>query len=176
MTRDFAGRFNRIFNIDYFPEPSAYNFDNDLLKIPGLDGSGKMGKSEGNAIYLVEEPDAIRKKVMRAVTDSGPIAMNSEKPEAIQNLFTLMSVVSSPDTVAFFDDAYNNCNIRYGDMKKQLAEDIIKVTEPIRIRINEILADKTYLSKVASNGAEKARESAAKTVREVRKIIGYRPL
>jgi tryptophanyl-tRNA synthetase len=60
-------------------------------------------------------------------------------------------------------------------MKKQLAEDIIKVTEPIREKINVILADKKYLAKVVSEGAQKARESASKTVREVREIIGYRP-
>jgi len=176
MTRDFAGRFNRMFGLDYFPEPSAYNFDNELLKIPGLDGSGKMGKSEGNAIYLVEEPDSIRKKVMRAVTDSGPTAMNSEKPEAIQNLFTLMSVVSSPDTVSFFEDAYNNCNIRYGDMKKQLAEDIISFTTPFREKADVYSKDNAMLSKIAKMGAEKARESAAKTVREVREIIGIKRL
>ncbi|MCL2511652.1 MAG: tryptophan--tRNA ligase [Bacteroidales bacterium] len=176
MTRDFAGRFNRLFGMDYFPEPSAYNFDNDLLKIPGLDGSGKMGKSEGNAIYLVEEPEAIRKKVMRAVTDSGPTAMNSEKPEAIQNLFTLMSVVSSSDTVAFFDDAYNNCNIRYGDMKKQLAEDIVRFTTPFREKAEIYAKDDALLSKIAKMGAEKARVSAEKTVREVREIIGIRRL
>jgi len=176
MTRDFAGRFNRMFGIEYFPEPSAYNFDSDLLKIPGLDGSGKMGKSEGNAIYLVEEPESIRKKVMRAVTDSGPTAMNSEKSEAIQNLFTLMSVVSAPDTVAFFEEAYNNCSIRYGDMKKQLAEDIIRFTTPFREKAEAFSKDDAMLSKIAKIGAEKARESAAKTVREVREIVGIKHL
>jgi len=124
----------------------------------------------------VEEPESIRKKVMRAVTDSGPTAMNSEKPEAIQNLFTLMSVVSSPDTVAFFDDAYNNCNIRYGDMKKQLAEDIIRFTTPFREKAEVYAKDDALLSKIAKMGAEKARESAERTVREVREIIGIRRL
>jgi tryptophanyl-tRNA synthetase len=174
MTRDIAGRFNRMFGMDYFPEPSAYNFGDDLLKIPGLDGSGKMGKSEGNAIYLVEEAYSIRKKVMRAVTDSGPTEMNSEKTEAIQNLFLLMSVVSTPDTVSFFNDAYNNCTIRYGDMKKQLAEDIIHFTTPFREKAEMYAKDEAMLSKIAKMGAEKARESAAKTVKEVREIIGIK--
>ena len=147
-----------------------------MIKVPGLDGSGKMGKSEGNAINLYEDPKSIRKKVMRAVTDSGPTEMNQEKPEAIQNLFTLMKIVSTPDTVSHFDALYNKCEIRYGDMKKQLAEDIIAYTTPIRQRIIEILDDDVYLAKVARMGAEKARESASKTLQEVKDVIGFKKL
>src|SRR6185503_11503756 len=123
FTRDFAQRFNRIYEVDYFPLPQAFSFSGELVKVPGLDGSGKMGKSEGegNAVFLIDKPEVIRKKVMRAVTDSGPTQMNQPKPEAIQNLFKLMSLVSSSDTVTHFEDAYKNCTIRYGDMKKQLA-------------------------------------------------------
>lgn len=118
MTRTFANRFNRLYNVEYFPEPVAYNFGEQLVKIPGLDGSGKMGKSEGNAIYLSDDPETIRKKVMKAVSDSGPTEPNQPKPEAIQNLFTIMSVVSKPDTLKFFEEKYSSCEIRYGDMKK----------------------------------------------------------
>lgn len=174
MTRTFANRFNRMYNVTYFREPVAYNFGEQLVKIPGLDGSGKMGKSEGNAIYLSDTPEEIRKKVMKAVSDSGPTEPNQPKPEPIQNLFTLMEVVSTPDTFAFFNEKYNACEIRYGDMKKQLAEDITNFTAPFRNRIEELLADTEYLSKVARQGAEKARESARKTVKEVREIIGFR--
>jgi tryptophanyl-tRNA synthetase len=145
-----------------------------MIKIPGLDGSGKMGKSEGNAISLAESPASIRKKVMRAVTDAGPVEMNQKKPEVIQNLFTLLEVVSAPDVIKHFDDAYNNCTIRYGELKKQLGEDIVNFTTPIRERIEEILQDNAYLSKVAREGAEKARESASKTLNEVRRIIGFK--
>jgi tryptophanyl-tRNA synthetase len=135
-----------------------------------------MGKSEseGNAIFLADTEDVIRKKVMRAVTDSGPVEMNQEKPEAIQNLFTLMEVMSTPDTHKFFDDAYNSCTIRYGDMKKQLAEDIIAFTKPFREKIEELSKDNDYLHKVTSRGAESARESAGKTLQEVREIIGFK--
>jgi len=86
-----------------------------------------------------------------------------------------MKVVSDPSTVKYFMEKHAACEIRYGDMKKQLAEDIIKVTEPIRENINRILSDKKYLARVVSQGAEKARASASKTVREVREIIGYKP-
>lgn len=176
MARTFGNRFNRLYQHEYFPEPYAFNFSANLVKIPGLDGKGKMGKSEGegNAIFLGDAPEVIRKKVMRAVTDSGPTVENQEKPDYIQNLFDLMKVVSTPDTIAHFDNLYNTMQIRYGDLKKQLAEDIVIATAPIRDRINEIAGDAAYLSKVAHHGAEKARESASKTIREVREIIGFR--
>ena len=135
-----------------------------------------MGKSEGNAINLYEDPKDIRKKVMRAVTDSGPTEMNQKKPEPIENLFTLMKIVSAPETIVHFDALYNKCEIRYGDMKKQLAEDIISYTAPIRERIIEILADEDYLAKVAKLGAEKARESASQTLQEVKNVIGFKKL
>ena len=176
MTRTFGNRFNRMYNVEYFPEPQAFNFGQQLVKIPGLNGSGKMGKSEGegNAIYLADEPEAIRKKVMKAVTDSGPTEPNQEKPEVIQNIFQLMNVVSSKETFDYFNDQYNNCNIRYGDMKKQLAVDMIAFTEPFRDKINALKSDEAYISKVARLGKEKAQENAAKTIREVREIIGFK--
>ncbi|MFC2111292.1 tryptophan--tRNA ligase [Bacteroidota bacterium] len=176
MTRTYARRFNRMYNVDYFPEPVAYNFGEDLIKIPGLDGSGKMGKSEspGNAIFLSDEAGVIRKKVMRAVTDSGPVEENQNKPEPIENLFTLMKVVSDTDTYEHFDDLYNSCQIRYGDLKKQLAEDIVSFLQPITERIKELSTDNDYLRKVVAMGAEKARISARQTLNDVREIIGFR--
>jgi tryptophanyl-tRNA synthetase len=135
-----------------------------------------MGKSEGegNAIYFADEPEAIRKKVMKAVTDSGPTEPNQPKPDAIQNIFQLMKVVSATDTLSFFEEQYNTCQIRYGDMKKQLALDMIAFTEPMRERIKAISSDQAYVSRVAQLGKEKAQESAAKTIREVREIIGFK--
>lgn len=174
MTRKFAKRFNHMYGVDYFPEPIPYNFGEALVKIPGLDGKGKMGKSEGNGIFLAEDPESIRKKVMRAVTDSGPTQKNQKMSEPVKNLFTLMEVVSSPDIVEYYRDKYNDCQIRYGEMKKQLAEDIIHFTNPIREKIKAIYEDGDYLKKVVREGAGKARESASRTVKEVREIIGFK--
>ncbi|MCR4829285.1 MAG: tryptophan--tRNA ligase [Bacteroidales bacterium] len=176
MTRTFANRFNNMYNCEVFPLPQAYNFGHELVKIPGLDGSGKMGKSEGemNAIFLNDEPGAIKKKIMKAKTDLGPTQMNQTKPVEIENLFTLMKVVSTPDTVAHFDDLYNRCEIRYGDMKKQLVEDMVAFTAPFRERIAELSANEDYLRRVMDQGKEKAHESARKTLDEVRHVIGYR--
>lgn len=175
MTRRFARRFNNMYGVELFPEPEPYNFGEALVKVPGLDGTGKMGKSEGNGIFLADDPVLIRKKVMRAVTDAGPVKPNQKKSEAVQNLFTLMAIISGQDTLEHFEALYNRCEIRYGDMKKQLAEDIIAFTSPIRERIHEIMADDTYLHRVVSEGAEKARASASETLRAVREVIGFKP-
>jgi len=175
MARKFARRFNTIYGVDFFTEPQSFSLGAKALKVPGLDGSGKMGKSEGNAIYLIDDEKTISKKVMRAVTDSGPTEPNSEKPEAIQNLFTLMEIVSTPEVYQHYDALYKDCAIRYGDMKKQLAADINAFCAPIRERILDISGDKELLARVARLGAEKARESAARTIDEVRHIIGFRP-
>ena len=175
MARKFARRFNTIYGVDFFTEPQSFSLGAKALKVPGLDGSGKMGKSEGNAIYLIDDEKTISKKVMRAVTDSGPTEPNSEKPEAIQNLFTLMEIVSAPEVYQHYDALYKDCAIRYGDMKKQLAADINAFCAPIRERILDISGDKELLARVARLGAEKARESAARTIDEVRHIIGFRP-
>lgn len=178
MTRTFANRFNRMYNVDYFPEPAAYNFGKDLVKIPGLDGSGKMGKSEGegNAIFLSDPPEIIRKKVMRAVSDSGPTEKNQPKPEPIQNLFSLLRVVSTDDTYNYFEEQYHACTIRYGDLKKQLAEDMAAFTAPLREKILSIESNPEYLKRVMDQGAAKARESARKTLKDIRGIIGFRTL
>lgn len=177
MTRTFGNRFNRLYDAEYFPEAFAFNYSANLVKVPGLDGKGKMGKSEGdaNCIYLADSPEIIRKKVAKAVSDGGPTEENQPKPEAIQNLFDLMKIVSSTDTLAHFDELYNKCAIRYGDFKKQLAEDMIIFNSPIREKIEEISKDNDYLRKVANHGAEKARESARKTINEVRELIGFKP-
>ncbi|MGM0566055.1 MAG: tryptophan--tRNA ligase [Bacteroidota bacterium] len=176
MMRTFTRRFNRMYKKEVFPIPEPYNFGEALVKIPGLDGSGKMGKSEGemNAIFLADEPKAIRKKIMKAVTDSGPTEPYQQKPDYIQNLFKLMEVVSEKSAIEFFEEKYNACEIRYGDMKKQLAEDMIAFTEPFREKIKAIVADEIFLQKTVKKGAEKARASASETLKEARNTIGIR--
>ena len=175
MTRNYANRFNHKYGVGYFKQPTAYIHGQQLIKIPGLDGSGKMGKSEGNCIYLFDEPKEIEKKVKKALTDNGPEGINTPKPDYIENLFSIMKVVSTPEVVAHYDNLWNTGETRwYGNMKKQLAEDIIKMTTPIREKINDIKNDDAYLRKVTLEGAERARESARKTLKEVREIMGFK--
>lgn len=176
LTRVFARRFNSMYNVDFFPESQPYNFGSKLLKIPGLDGSGKMGKSEGNCIYLSDTDQAIRKKVMKATTDSGPTTPNSLISEPVQNIFTIMEAVSTVETINFFKDQYAACTIRYGDFKKQLAEDIITSISPIRDRISEIRSNDKFLHEVLCEGAITAGRSADETLLQVREIMGIRKI
>ena len=176
LTRRFARRFNSFYGVDYFGEPVNFNFGGEALKVPGLDGSGKMGKSEGNCIYLIDDEKTLRKKVLRAVTDEGPKEPGQKPSQPVENLFTLMELVSEPEVVKHYRDAYADMSIRYGDMKKQLAEDILKVTLPIRERILDIRSNDEYLSKVVRQGAERARAYAADTLRDVREIMGIRKI
>lgn len=173
MARNFAHRFNSRYG-ELFAEPVPFNFGSELVKVPSLDGVGKMSKSENiNAtLYLADDDDLIRKKVMKAKTDSGPTEPNSEMPDYIQNIFQLMHLVSNPATVDIYRNTYNNCTIRYGDMKKQLAEDMVTFIRPIRERAAELQQDEQKIRKILKEGAEKARESASKTIAEARRLIG----
>ncbi|MEE6186644.1 Tryptophan--tRNA ligase [Mycovorax composti] len=173
MTRTFANRFNHRYS-EVFPEPQAFNFGEALLKVPSLDGSGKMSKSENQyaTIYLADDDDLIRKKIMKAKTDAGPTEPNSPKPDYIENLFDLMKLVSKEEVIHKFEEDYNNCAIRYGDMKKQLAEDMVQYIAPIRQKAQDIRDNEAELNRILSSGAEKAAESAERTMKEVRKAMG----
>jgi len=173
MARTFANRFNHRYG-EVFPEPKAFNFGSELVKVPSLDGAGKMSKSENQyaTLYLNDPDDLIRKKVMKATTDQGPKEPNSPKPDYIENLFLLMKLVSAPDVIKKFEEDYNTCTIRYGDMKKQLAEDMVRFIAPIREKTEGIQQDKEYLKKVMIMGAEKARVSAKATLNIVCQAMG----
>lgn len=173
MARNFVQRFNHRYG-EVFPEPQAFNFGSELVKVPSLDGTGKMSKSENNlaTLYLADDDETIRKKVMKAKTDAGPTEPNTPKPDYIENLFLLMGLVSEPATINSFEEAYRGCSIRYGDLKKQLAEDMIRFMTPIREKAAALQQDKGYLEKVMKQGAEKARASAAATMEIVRKAMG----
>jgi tryptophanyl-tRNA synthetase len=175
MTRNFAERFNYRYG-DVLPLPYAFNYGDDLIKIMSLDGSGKMSKSENqmNTLYLADDDEMIRKKIMRAKTDSGPTSANSVKPNYIEGLFSLMKVVSNNDVIEKFDADFNNCTIRYGDMKKQLAEDMIKFISPIRLKAEAMRKDEKYMKEVMAHGASKARASAKATLQLVRNAIGLK--
>ena len=113
----------------------------------------------------------------KAKTDQGPLAPNSAKPDYIENLFTLMKLVSTADTLKKFEEDFNNssegnCIIRYGDMKKQLAEDMVSFIQPIRNQALDLQNNKELLNKIIRQGADKARASASSTLSIVRKAVG----
>jgi tryptophanyl-tRNA synthetase len=173
MARTFANRFNHRYG-QVFPEPQAFNFGSELVKIPSLDGAGKMSKSENQyaTLYLSDDDDLIRKKVMKAKTDAGPQKPGTPKPDYIENLFMLMNLVSEKSVRDKYEEDYNNCSIRYGDMKKQLAEDMIRFISPIREKAESIRNDLKYLTGVMEMGAAKATKSAGTTMAMVREAIG----
>ncbi len=173
MARNFANRFNHRYG-DILPEPHAFNYGSELVKVPSLDGGGKMSKSENQnaTLYLSDTDEDIRKKIMKAKTDGGPTEPNSVKPDYIENIFLLMKLASSEEVIATYEKAFNECTIRYGDMKKQLAEDMVKFISPIREKAESIRADKAYLKEVMEKGAAKARVSAQATMSLVREAMG----
>ncbi len=173
MARTFAQRFNyRYGNI--FPEPVAYNFNEQLVKVPSLDGTGKMSKSENemSTIFLADDNDTIVKKVKKIKTDAGPQEKNEEIPAHIQLIFDLMALVSTNEVIEKYKSDFANASIRYGDMKGQLAEDMSAFVAPIRQKAADIMADKSYLEKVMKQGADKANESANATLSLVREAMG----
>ncbi|MFZ4796480.1 MAG: tryptophan--tRNA ligase [Bacteroidia bacterium] len=176
MARTFGNRFNRIYNNELFPEPQAFNYGNQLVKVPGLQGGGKMSKSDGDntVINLNDDDVTVRKKIMKAVSDVSPIEPNSTPSQAVQNLFDLMNLVSSNEINNHYKTTFADCSIRYGDMKKQLAEDMATFILPIKQRIDEISGNDEMLGKIAKMGAEKARESASKTIATARELIGFK--
>ena len=173
MARNYVNRFNHRYG-EILIEPQAYNFGEALVKVPSLDGAGKMSKSENQlaTLYLSDEDELIRKKVMKAKTDGGPTEANSPKPDYIENIFLLMKLVSAADVIEKFEADYNNCTIRYGDMKKQLAEDMVRFIAPIREKATAIRNDEKYLKEIMEKGADKARKSARATIEIVREAMG----
>lgn len=177
MARNFAQRFNHRYG-DIFPLPFAFNYGNELVKILSLDGNGKMSKSENQmaTLYLADDDETIKKKILKAKTDSGPTEPNAVKPDYIQNLFTLMQHTSNVDVLKKFEDDFNNsssgnCIIRYGDMKKQLAVDMINFIKPIREKAADLQKNTDLLNKIIKQGADKARQNAANTLEQVRKAV-----
>lgn len=173
MARNYVNRFNHRYG-EILIEPQAFNFGEELVKVPSLDGTGKMSKSENQlaTLYLSDDDDLIRKKVMKAKTDGGPTEQYSTKPDYIENIFLLLQLVSTQDVIDKYENDYNQCTIRYGDMKKQLAEDMVKFIAPIREKAAAIRNDEKYLKEIMEKGAEKARISAKATLEMVREAMG----
>jgi len=173
IARDFAGRFNTRYGRDVFPAPFAFNFGEQLVKVPSLDGAGKMSKSENQmaTIYLADDDETIRKKIKKAKTESvaDPTA---PMPASIENLFQLLQLVCTSDVVSKFRADYEAGAIRYGDMKNELAEGMVAFISPIREKAGQIQHDESYLKKVMEQGAAKARASAAVTVELAKEAIG----
>ena len=173
IARNYVNRFNQRYG-EVFPEPYAFNFGEELIKVPSLDGAGKMSKSENQmaTLYLADDDATIRKKISKAKTDSGALAPGEPMPDTIANLFLLLKLVSPQDVVDKFQSDYQAGTIRYGDMKKELAEGMVAFIAPIREKAEAIRNDEPYLRQVMEQGAAKARASAGKTLQLAKDAIG----
>ena len=174
IARDFAGRFNGRYG-EVFPEPVAFNFGEALVKVPSLDGAGKMSKSENQmaTIYLADSDEMICKKIAKAKTDSGG-EPGAPMPESVANLFLLLKLVAPEDLVAKFTADYGSGTIRYGDMKKELAEGMVRFIGAIREKAEAIQNDDVYLRRVMEQGAAKARANAKVTIELAKEAIGLK--
>ena len=170
--RNYVNRFNTRYG-DIFPEPYAFNFGQDLARVPSLDGAGKMSKSENQnaTLYLADTDKQIRDKIKVAKTETGG-APGGEMSAAVANLFLLLQLVASSDVVSKFEADYAAGTIRFGDMKKELAEGMVAFIAPIREKAESIQNNEPYLRRVMEQGAEKARASAQETLKLVREAMG----
>ena len=173
MARNYSNRFNQRYGVEVFPEPYAFNFGEELVKVPSLDGAGKMSKSENQlaTLYLADDDETIRKKISKVKTESGGGSVE-QMPDSVKNLFQLMRLVGKEGDEAVFMAHYIAGTIRYGDMKKKLAEDMVAFISPIREKAEAIRNDEVYLRRVMEQGAEKARESAKVTIQLAKQAIG----
>ena len=167
VTRDIAIKFNNEYgDIFTIPEPEI---DDEVATVPGLDGQ-KMSKSYGNTIDLFLEEKALRKQVMRIVTDPTPVE-DPKDPDKC-NVFQIYSLFLTKDEQAALRKRYEAGGLGYGEVKQELFEKIRDTFEPYRQHRMELLADLQALRATLAMGAEKARYTAMKTLRKVRKKVG----
>jgi tryptophanyl-tRNA synthetase len=170
LTRDIARKFNVTFG-EAFPEVEPQL--STAARIMALsDPSRKMSKSiPGSYIGLADPPEKIREQMMRAVTDAGPQPGAPMSP-GTTNLFTLMREFSPLETYRQFLQHYEDGTIRYSEMKKALAEDLVNALAPIRSPAEELSAKPDYIYDVLRDGARKARTVAKRTMVEVKLKMG----
>ncbi|MEV6808123.1 tryptophan--tRNA ligase [Streptomyces sp. NPDC051132] len=173
LTRDLAVRFNERYG-HTFVVPRA-TLPQVAARVMNLqDPTRKMGKSDdsGNGVvYLLDEPDVVRKKVLRAVTDSGrDVVYDREERPGVANLLDVLAACTGGDP-ASLADGYDS----YGALKKDTAEAVVEVLRPVRARHRELCADPAYVEGVLLDGAEKARAVARPTVDRAYRAIGLLP-
>lgn len=172
LTRNLAERFNSRYSETFkVPEPLIQKTGAKIMSLQ--EPTKKMSKSdilEKASIFLLDEPNVIRKKIASAVTDcDGQIKYDPENKPGISNLLTIYSCCKGTtieDTVELFKDS------NYGDFKKAVAEAVIDLLTPVQNRYNELINNNKYLDEVLDKGAAKASYFAAKTLAKVKRKIG----
>ncbi len=171
LAREIARAWNRRFG-ELFPEPQAHLTAS--ARVMGLDGKAKMSKSLGNHLSLLEEPDAIRSKLMVAVTDPARMRRTDPGNPEICNVFTMHKGFSSPDEIALVDRECRVAGIGCIDCKKTLANNMIAQLSPIREKANALLARPAEIEEILADGAARCRPLAEATIGEARAMMGLR--
>lgn len=171
LTREIARRFNNHFG-ETFPEPEAEL--TPAARIMALnDPTRKMSKSiEGSFISLSDSEAEMRKKISRAVTDTGP--HTGEMSPGVRNLFTLLKAFAAAETVRHFEAQYEAGTLRYGELKPALAEAVAAEMNPVRERREELAAHPERVWEALDHGAQRARQVAVEIMAEVREKMGMR--
>lgn len=171
LSREIARRFNGRFG-NTFPEPEAEL--TPAKRIMALnDPTRKMSKSiEGSIISLTDSEKEMRKKIGRAVTDTGPT--EGEMSPGVANLFMLLRCFATDETVKYFQEQYDAGTLRYGELKPALADAVVAELNPIRERREELAAHPERVWEALDHGAARARSVAQQTMDEVRKKMGLR--
>lgn len=167
VARDIAIKVNNHYGeLFVVPEPEI---DDEVATVPGLDGQ-KMSKSYGNTIDLFQEEKALRKQVMRIVTDPTPVE-DPKDPDKC-NVFQIYRLFLDKEKEAALRKRYQAGGLGYGEVKQELFETVRNFFAPYAERRRELLADPDGIRATLAQGAEKARYVAAKTMRKVRKKAG----
>jgi tryptophanyl-tRNA synthetase len=175
ITRDLAIRMNGLYGDDLFTIPEHFPPPMGARIMSLQNPSAKMSKSDpdpNSAVYLTDSDDQIRKKLKRAVTDSGSDIIYDENKPGIRNLLQIQAAIlgKTPESIV---ESYQGK--QYGHLKVDTAEIVATAVGPIRDRAEKLMADKPYLDTLLKKGAEKARARAQKTLAEVHRRVGFLP-
>ena len=174
LCRDIAQRFNGVYgDVFTIPEPLISKTGARVMSLQEPDK--KMSKSDvgDGSVFLLDDPDTIRRKIKRAVTDSETeIRFDPENKPGVSNLLSIISALSGES----IDSVCAELNGQgYGALKNRAADCAIAALEPLQAEFKRLIADKDYLLKVLTDNAQKASYLATKTLRKVQKKIGFAP-
>ena len=172
--RDIARRFNlrykRPHEEDYFPLPQP--MEKGGIRVPGLDGTGKMGKSEENSLDLVDTPEEMWKKLAPAVTDPARQRRKDPGNPDVCNLYAIHTFVSTEEELSWVREGCRSAGIGCLDCKKVLHKNIVDLLGEYRERHADLSGRRGYVEEVLREGARRARKVVGETVREVQERMG----
>ena len=170
VTRDIAASFHATYGREVFTLPEPLIQD-EVAVVPGLDGQ-KMSKSYGNTIDIFGPEKPIRKRIMSLVTDSTPV--EDPKPTEGSALYQLLKIFAPADERRWVETAFAEGGVGYGDMKKRLFEYFLATFKDARVRYDELMADPAEVDRILAAGADRARETVAPLMDDVRMAVGIR--